>query len=478
MYAICLGLSAGTFLLFALYFSRQPGFNIYHPLSIYAAFHLLIFVIRPIVAYLEGFTGIYLAFRFTPSIEVKSTVILASNLGFVLFAAASLYTGNVAMRFNQTARDLAERRVLRRSFGWVWLVLGPLALYSVLSSLGGPGAGMMLDRATGVAYNTTTNGYATDAQIMFISLAAILAWIYRFRLLAMLPLIIYCLYRATTGYRVMMVLAVLLALIFYAFDRKLARPNWLTVLLGAALAMSFVYIGADRGQRVRETLGIDGRQSASYTSVDSSGLAGMDFGNMEFFEYIVWVVPEKSGTYDYFLDNAQVFTEPVPRKLWSGKPFGEPFNRVSLFAYGTPFGITRSLPGEGWYAFGWLGVVLWCVLWGGLLGTAYRKFAEGPKTPLRVASYFSLLIVLVPFYRDGQLLTLVRLAGPVLVPCAAWALFARWSGARAALDTERQPGSLASGEPAPARARHPRSTLPPAVARRRAALAQGNNPAD
>jgi len=489
MYPLSLFISAVSFVLAAIYFVRKPSFNIFHPVSVYMAFQLLIFVVRPIVGYYLGYDAMYRGFQFTPSESNRVTVILASNAGFLMFVAGALYTGNVPMRFNQTAADMAERRNLRAAFLWVWVLLGPLALYSVLASVGQVDTGLALDRSTGVAYNTTTSGYATDAQIMFISLTCVLAWIYRFRLLALLPLISYCLYRATTGYRVMMILAIFMALLLYAFDRKIARPNWRILMVIGLSISAFVYIGADRGQGVREALGI-AEEQVSRSESDAKFMESMDFANMEFFEYLVWVIPEKSGTYDYFLDNFQIFTEPVPRTFWTGKPMGEPFRRIWLMEYGTPFGMTRSLPGEGWYAFGWPGVIFWCGIWGLSLGWVYRKFAQGPKTTLRVVTYLSFEITLIPFYRDGQLLTFVRLVGPVLLPCGAWLLFAKWSGVEWSRQIARRAGRLglpgrkgpdlaavtAPGRnpdgPDSAAKRGAARRLPPAVLRRQIALAR------
>ena len=140
------------------------------------------------------------------------------------------------------------------------------------------------------------------------------------------------------------------------------------------------------------------------------------------------MIPQRSGTYDYFLDNFQVFTEPVPRILWPGKPVGEPFRRIWLFDYGFPIGMTRSLPGEGWYALGWLGVLIWCGLWGHVLGSVYRNFVRGPQTTFQMACYMVFIPTLVVAFRDGALLSIVRQTGVYFTPIAIWAIMAKYTG--------------------------------------------------
>lgn len=66
MYEAALVLSVLCFLGVTVYFVRTPIFSVFHPLTLYLAFHGFIFVFRPIVSYLLDFRFLYILYRFTP----------------------------------------------------------------------------------------------------------------------------------------------------------------------------------------------------------------------------------------------------------------------------------------------------------------------------------------------------------------------------------------------------------------------------
>lgn len=486
MYLIALGFSALCFLGVGIYFLRSPMFSVFHPMTFYLAFHGLIFVIRPCMVYVSGHDVMYRVYQFTPSLSDKMTVLFASNLGFLVFSFFCLRNGNLPMRFSASPAIEEERLQLSKIFVWVLLLLGPLALYSLVRSYG-PGSlydGLEMDRSTGIVVNTTNVGYVLDLQMMAVSLTALTAWILRFRLYSLLPIAGFVLMRAGQGGRGPFVTAVVAAGLFYLYDKRLKAPR-LGVFLGALLLVAgFNAVGADRGAALRQTAGFEQKDDFEKAEGNSEFfLYGMDFANMEFFEYLVYAIPQRSGTYDYFLDNLQVFTEPVPRIWWSGKPIGEPLRRIDLYKYGFPIGMTRSMPGEGWYALGWLGVVLWCAMWGTFLGQAYRKFVSKPQTTWRVSCYLILLATLVVGFRDGTLLQLVRSTGVYFTPIAVWYLLARAVGLPSAAElasvyamrARTAAARLAHGDPTvPAPEPGQMAALPPAVRRRRLALARIN----
>jgi len=478
MYLITLGLSLLCFLAVAFHFLRGPTFSVFHPLTFYLAFHGLLFVIRPMTVYFMNYEELYRVYEFMPSLSDKITVILATNLGFLIFSFFCLKNGNLPMSFNGTTATEEERRHLTRIFVWVVVICGPLALYSLLKSYGTNT--MMLDRNTGITINTDTIGYVSDLQLMAVSLCALTAWLFRFRLISLLPIIGFALMRAGTGGRSPFVIAAVSAGLFYLFDKRLRMPSLRVVLGAILLVVSFNAIGSDRGAALRQLAGVEQTDEFEKSRDEEEFfLNGMDFANMEFFEFLVYVVPQRSGTYNYFTDNLQVLTEPIPRKWWPEKPIGEPIHLMDMYLYGHPIGMTRSLPGEGWYALGWVGVVIWCALWGSLLGRAYNKFVTGPQTTWRVAMYLVFLPTLIVVFRDGTLLQLVRSTGVYFTPIAVWALLARQLHLPSAAQLQakmvalrRSPGPAAANPGFADTADHTFSRLPPAVQRRRLALKQ------
>lgn len=431
MYSAALAFSLFCFCVVALAFWRSGAVSVFHPLTFYLAFHGLLYVFRPMLAQYFHYRVIYDAFGFTPSAEDKLNVILASNLGFLAFSIACLWKGNVPMQFKLDSFASAERRRLGAIFPWVLVICLPIGGYSMLhfwSSVGTGTAyeGLLLDTDTGIVINTRGNGYLLEAQTMLGPIAALLAWIYRFRLVTILPIIAFVVLRAGTGGRGPFIVALAMLSLMYLYERREKFPNAKVMMITAAAVVAFVGVGSDRGYSIRRALGMENAEYSQSTGAHERFLEGMDFGNLEFFEYIVFVVPKRSGTYDYFLDNLQLFTEPIPRTLWADKPIGPPIQRLNLMRYAKPFGMTRSLPGEGWYAWGWYGVVIWCGLWGLVLGWIYRSFVKGPQNALHTATYMVFLPILIIAYRDGSLVTIFRQGVFYFLPLLIWFGVARY----------------------------------------------------
>jgi len=397
------------------------------------------------------------------------------------------------MAFRQDVATQEERRRLFPNFVWVIVLCGPIALYSLFSVYSHGVEGMLLDRDTGISINTSSNGYIVDAQLMLVSICSIAAWINRFRLLSLLPLIGFVLFRAGQGGRGPFVAAVVSCGLFYLFDKRLKYPGLRVFLMLVPLILLFRIVGDDRGSAVRALLDT-GKVNSGMTITGSAEntarpLESMDYANMEFMEYLVHTIPERSGTYDYFADNLQVFTEPVPRVLWPQKPVGPPIKTINLMDYGFPIGITRSVPGEGWYTLGWVGVFIWCSLYGFVTGTIYRKFVQSQQSAFQTAAFMVFMPSLIVAFRDGMLLTLVRSTGIYMLPILIWYAISRHLGVpsltaiRSAMAEQIRLRRLraepqASGtttSPQPAMSSQEAATwarLPAAVRRRRLALQQ------
>lgn len=484
MYAAALALSIVCFLGVVIYFVRSPSFSIFHPLTFYSAFHGFIFVFRPIVVRLSNYDLIYRGYQFTPSASDKLTVILASNLGFLAFAFFCLMSGNVAMRFKQDSFAVAERERLKPLLLWVLAICVPFGLLSLATVWAGAtttGIGydaMVRDAGTGVYVNTKSNGYLAEAQLMLATCGALVAWLFRFRLLALLPLLGFVVFRAGTGGRGPFVTAMVTVGLLYLYEHRRRLPSLRISLLLIGVVLAFNIVGNDRGVSIRKALTADSSSDIFYnTRANERWLEGMDFANLEYFEYVVYAIPQRTHTYGYFLDNLQIFTEPIPRVLWKNKPVGAPFNRIYLMDYGRAIGMTRSLPGEGWYSLGWLGVVIWCGLWGYGLGLIYRRFVEGPQTTIKTAAYMIFVPIMIVAFRDGLLATVFRQGLFFLAPIGLWYGLSRYAGVpsslalRAAARRRAQASAADSATSAPTPKIDPAlAALPPAVRRRRAAL--------
>ena len=248
----------------------------------------------------------------------------------------------------------------------------------------------MVRADNGYYVNTTNTGYIVDAVQTFGPLSIMIAWFYRFKPAAWIPFAAFVVFRIYLGWgrwTFVMGIASMMMILLYEGRRK--WPSWKLLALSIPVLLIFNQVGANRGV-LRQALGLE----TPVSNLESGGkrpfLDAMDFANLEFMEYLVEFIPERTGSYDLFLKNLQVLTEPIPRAIWAGKPLGPPIRRYRLWDYGSPVGYTSSLPGEGWTDLGYLGVLLWCGLAGLFWASAYNWFVLGARTKFRIAVYQAL----------------------------------------------------------------------------------------
>ncbi|QQN72987.1 O-antigen polymerase [Croceicoccus sp. YJ47] len=419
-YDLLLGVNVAVFAVVAILYLRHASASLLHPGAIYLAFHGLIFVVRPILSRIYDYNFVYNLYEYMPSWSDRITVILAANLGFFCFMGTSLKIAGQPMEFRQDQFDFRQRDLLILPFLIVAALIGPIALYSTLSTWGtaaSDASTMVRDATTKVMINTESNGYFYQIQTALASLTAIFAWLFRFRLWSLIPFGIFFLLSAGTGGRGTFVFGAILLTMLFLYDTHRRWPEWRSAVLAILVAAAFVTVVADRGKAVR-SLFIDDSAEVYEETDNLAPLEGMDLANMEYFEFIVWAIPQRTGTYDYFLGNLQLFTEPIPRVLWEGKPAGAPVTLFNLFDYGNPIGMTASLPGGGWYSLGYIGVIIQCVLFALFYGWLYRILMRGKQSNLMVLTYCVVLANTIVTYRDGGLLTIVRQTSFYLLPVA------------------------------------------------------------
>ncbi len=476
MYVALLALNVVLFALLTGFYLRSKVSSLYHPLSIYLAFHGIVFVLRPILSWYYGYQLIYKLYQFAPDAYVKSMALVAANIGLFSFAAASLRWGREPFRNRSDRFAAAELQALAKPLWITVLLLFPLIALSLRSywKLRGVDVDtLVLDPATGTTINTAGNGYLQAAYCMGVALFPLIAWIGRFRWWSLIPAFVFAVAQAGSGLRSPIVseLLCLCGLFLYARGRKWFEPRTLVILLGAAFA--FNAVGADRGESVRALLGE--KPTVNLAEVQASApLEGMDLGNLEFLEFLIDKIPRATGSYEYFVDNLQVFTEPIPRVLWKDKPVGQPIRFFYLFDYGFPIGMTRSLPGEGWTQLGLAGVAIWCGLWGAICGWIYSCYVRSGQSAIQTAYYMTFLAMLIVFYRDGLLTTMLRQGLFFLMPMLVWGLMAKLLGSARAADFRRLAASkfarrerlqaaapaLPGGAPEPVSAAGPARVLP------------------
>lgn len=442
MYDFLLALNLTVWVSLTIFYLTRPFASAFHPVSAYLLFHFIVFVFRPILAWHQEFEHVYNTYQFTPSHSDKITVQLATMLGLVCFVLPAMHFGNAPARFPRGEHDAAERRGLIRPFWITAMILGPIGLLSIMAywdSRANDASTMVLDAATGHRINTSGNGYFHNFQLVLATLAIIFAWLYRFRWWSFAPLLAFIVMRAGTGGRAPFVFACAAVAMLYLYEQRRRWPNLRAIAIAALGLALFSQVGQDRGAAVRGLFVED--QSAfsisGSTAPDLKFMEGMDFANLEYFEFLVYAVPQRTGTHGYFLDNLQLLTQPIPRVLWEGKPIGPPIQLFSLFDHGHPIGMTYSLPGNGWIQLGYAGVAIWCGLFGWLFGAIHNRFQQSRHGSTAVLAYMIFIGFSIQFFRDGLLLVLVQTSATFILPVLLMAGIARLAALPKAEDQRR-----------------------------------------
>jgi hypothetical protein len=292
----------------------------------------------------------------------------------------------------------------RRAFLLVGILLAPVIAYSIEQSH----TNYAMENRGGVYISTGAGGYTVEAQYMAGPLVCAFILMTRFRWYGVALLVPYVGYRAFSGMSrwTFVLLFVALGLV-YAWNKRLKWISpWLFVFV---IPVFFIFktVGDDRTIVKRFFTG-EQYETEDKTMPGSSALDRFrqtydkpDFANFDFLAFVVAAVPEKTGTYSYGVQYLQLFTEPIPRKLWPGKPAGAPVGFFNLNNYGDFLGRTVSLVGDGWMSAGWLGVFITMGIAGSLLGLAHRWFWRHCEDNMVALFYLVGLAMLPQWFRDG-----------------------------------------------------------------------------
>ena len=410
MYDFLLFASTIVFAGLAFAYSRHTAASLAHPATFYLAFHGFLFVFRPIVARIYDFDFVYRLYEFTPSVKDKITVLLGANLALVIFLVAVLA---VAPREVPAAPATPNEEARRRLFWPIMLVAGlltPLGIASQIANWGERSTyfeSMARDAATGTMVNTQNIGWFTEAALVIAPVSVMILWVARYRWWGWVYFAGFAFLQAGSGTRHAIIFAVAAIAVGWLLEHGRKWFDWRVAALGLAAIVAFNQIVLDRGGAVRELVADQG--IADHVQPDDlDPLEHMDFANLEYFEYLVYAVPQRTGTYDYFAHNLQILTEPIPRRFWKDKPAGSPVQFFSLWDYGRPTGMTASLPGVGWMSLGYPGIIIQTLIFAAIFGYLYRWLLLGSNTPVARLAWSMVIAMAILGFRDGTLLTLLR----------------------------------------------------------------------
>ena len=410
MIEIALALNVIVFVAITATLFARGYLNIYSGLFIYVAFHFVAFVQRPVVVYLFDLRNAFDFMLYMPNDDVFVQTIVVANLGLVSFVLFYLYVLGfepIAPSFDYIPVSAGQRR----SFLLAFFLLSPFILYSFFLALtmrqayGGEvfdelgKVNMTIDPTTGQHLFADTTAYIVNARDFAFAFSALMIHLTRGKWWSYL-LVIFCAFVALQlGERWAIVIAGLVAIMMTLYLKK--RHSF-TIFDYAAMAVVlgiFVVIGQNRDSVVRFFL--TGEYDLNFDLAKSSFGDHPDFANFDFLTYVIGKVPDASGTYSYFTQYLGVFTQPIPRILWPGKPVGSPVQWVNLEAYGHFASLTTSLVGDGWISLGYAGVVITTGLVGAFYGWLFKRFCSPSVSIYFYCAHFWMVGLLLQWARDG-----------------------------------------------------------------------------
>ncbi len=410
-----------VFLIVVAIMASRRQLTIFHPTSVYLAFHAIVFCIRPTLVYIFEFDSLWIYMKFTPTDEVMVRTLYLSSAGLIAFCVTFLLTSK-----EPGPKEIEGRRELlpgeRKAFFAMALIMAPLGIYSITA------ANMQGEHINGVYVMTGTSGYINDLQQVLIPITIFFLLVSRWKWYAYLPLIIFFYYRATQGWGRWTIILTFFALILvHAWQHRKNFPALKFVLPIPVIAILFANLGLDRAYMRNLISGNheDIRDVLSEEATLSDRLDTMDFANFDYLTYIVDKVPKETETYTYGTQYLQIFTEPIPRKIWKSKPIGPPVSFFNLNDYGNFLGLTPSLVGDGWMSGGWIGSLLTMSLAGWALGLLYNWFIRNQQNIFYCFIFLIVNAMIVQLYRDGGI-SIAKFLLFTLSPIFLWMFFSKY----------------------------------------------------
>ena len=420
-------------LVFVGIFFASGQASLFHPVTWYLAFHGLVFILRPILVYYYQFDAVWNYMGLKPEPEDYIRTLGASSLGLAVLVTTCLIIGRTNCSFPAGPPPSFSPQQ-NGALILMTVILLPLIAYSIHAAGGDTGGEM---QANGVYILTKTTGYVTDAQFMMAPLLCLWLLRTRFHWLNLGPILLYIAYRSWCGWArwTIILFFITLVLQFCWYRRQRWLPVWMLAAAVPFLLLfnilghnrdvlrSYLSEGTLEGEQFNPTLGMSAAEK------QRKNLDTQDFANFDYLVAVVSTVPKRTDMYTYGCQYLQLFTEPIPRILWPGKPVGAPVSFFSLNQYLNFTGLTVSLVGDGWMNGGWVGVAVTMAIAGAILGLAHRSFWAKFNLPIPAMLYISFLGISPNWFRDGGISVfkfLMFIWLPVLIlPVATWFLNGR-----------------------------------------------------
>lgn len=417
----------------------------FHPTSFYLFFHVVVFCVRPTLVKYADFDTVIDYMRLAPSPGVLSKTLWVSSFALVVFCVSF---GSVAAgaRPWDSGEPPTVTPAMRKAFWAMALFMVPAGLYSIY------GADMQGHHVGGVYVMTGTSGYVNELQQVFVPFVVLFAFVHRWRWWSFIPLLWFIAYRSMQGHaRWMMIYPLIFLILIYLWQNKRRFPPLAFILPLPLVFFLFSTLTHNRyivlqwwsGEEVHNKL--EDESMSTKEKWDT-----MDFANYDFLAYILETVPSKTREFNYGVQHLQLFTEPIPRKIWKGKPIGAPllFCDWTSARFGNTMGITPSIVGDGWISYAWWGVTINMVFYGVALAALYNWFLLKQTHLFRGLLYLMLTAILVQVFRDGGVVSMAKFLLFTTMPILVWWVLYVWIIGRDEIADAEEAALYAAANPA------------------------------
>jgi oligosaccharide repeat unit polymerase len=394
--------------LFLLLFGRFYRFSILEPATWYLFFHYILFAFRPAVLFTLGYYGNYSYIGMHPDVSDSALTFLIANVALLAFLLGCILPGRPVVPAISERPNMLEVQ----TFFIAALLFAPLYLYSISYGISNPltesnaanSGNIMIDPETGKKIFVTGSGYLYVLKNCFPGLIIAHIVLFRPNIWNVSVAIAFMSSAFLEGRGRFIIIYFLLGLIIYYFQRPKVSQTTKVAVLGSFSVLTLVLISVG-GLYRRVVRSLGDVTWSDFDVVDFINRTPMgdsqEFGMFEFLSYIARYYPDHDYGYSFFTQYLEVFTKPIPRALWSGKPVGSPIQLIDLDYFGNFQGLTQSMAGAGWLSFGLLGVFLLAFVSGFLMQRFFRFCARNWQDPSIRSIYIVALPLGVQWFRDG-----------------------------------------------------------------------------
>lgn len=386
----------------SLFIIRLP---VYHPFTMYLAYHLVGFIFRPFSVYYESYSFIWTRIGFTPTAEYIWITGIILNLALVSAVAGLVWgAGLKCVPLIPPTRFVINKRGRFFCVAFVFCIVG---LYSTYLSYGSAGLDQVnafetqLDSAGGQRL-VGVSGYTLALQEALPILCIILLLSEAPKMISYSTTAIFIVMRLYVGAQRLSFIVVLAAAAMNQLIIGRRRyPTILTIVLILFGYVMFDIIGSDRYTVRRVFL-----EGASFSELWNSYVEkrydgrnnAMDVVEFEAAAAAISIIDNFTG-HSFGTQYLRLFIWPIPRQLWPSKPTIT--STVNLSVHGFNFlYLTHSLYADLYMAFGLPFVIFGMFFWGWLMARIYN-IALKTRSAAVYAFFWIFLIYMKTVLRDG-----------------------------------------------------------------------------